>query len=62
MKKVRVIYFAQLREDRGQNVEELETESALTKDLYGELAARHGFSLGTDTVRVSVNGDRKSVV
>lgn len=56
MKKIKIIYFAKLREDRGQNTEELQTESAVAADLYRELAARHGFSLGTDAVRVSVNG------
>lgn len=55
MKSIHVRYFAVLREQRGLSEEHLDTDAASPRDLYTELAARHGFSLGADRLRVVVN-------
>jgi molybdopterin synthase sulfur carrier subunit len=55
--KVTVQYFALLREQRGLNQEALETAAATPAALYGELSARHNFTLPADRVRAAVNGE-----
>jgi molybdopterin converting factor subunit 1 len=54
---VRVQYFATLREEAGQSEEALQTEAATVAGLYEELAARHGFSVPAEDLRVAVNDD-----
>ena len=54
---VRVRYFATLREEAGQSEEALQTEAATVAGLYEELAARHGFSVPAEDLRVAVNDD-----
>ena len=56
MKSIQVLYFAVLREQRGQSEERVVTNAATPRDLYAELSARHGFSLGANRLRVVVNG------
>jgi sulfur-carrier protein len=53
--KLRVKYFALLREQRGQEEETLETLAATPKALYEELCAHHGFSLPVTKLMVAVN-------
>ncbi len=48
-------YFAILREQRGMGTETLDTAAATPLELYRELAARHGFTLPPDCLRVAVN-------
>lgn len=55
--KVRLIYFASLRDAAGREREEIETEAADLGALYDALRARHGFALPRERVRVAVNGD-----
>jgi len=55
--KVRLQYFASLRERRGLAREEIATGAATPADLYAELSARHGFALPAARVRVAVNGE-----
>ena len=55
--KVRLQYFASLRERRGLAREEVVTGAATPAALYAELSSRHGFALPPDRVRVAVNGD-----
>jgi len=52
---VRLKYFAILREQRGLEDETLETAAVTARDLYREVAARHGFTLAEDRVGVAVN-------
>ena len=52
---VRLKYFAILREQRGLEGETLETTAATARELYRELAARHGFTLAEDRVGVAIN-------
>jgi molybdopterin synthase sulfur carrier subunit len=55
--KVRLQYFASLRERRGLSREEITTAAATPAGLYAELSARHGFALPAERVRVAVNGE-----
>ncbi len=55
--KLTIQYFALLREQRGCTQETLETAAATPEALYGELRARHGFTLPADRVRAAVNGE-----
>ncbi|HUG12285.1 MAG TPA: MoaD/ThiS family protein [Opitutaceae bacterium] len=55
--KLRLQYFAFLRERRGLSQEELVTSAATPAGLYAELSERHGFTLPAERVRVAVNGE-----
>lgn len=55
-KRVRIVYFAILREQRGASAEMLCTDAADASALYEELRARHGFSLPATSVRAAING------
>ena len=57
MKTVRVQYFALLREQRGLSQETLTTAATDTAALYGELRARHGFTLPLERLRAAINGE-----
>ena len=57
MKRLRVQYFAILREQRGLNEEALLTGAATAGQLYDELRALHGFSLPRDRLRAAVNDE-----
>lgn len=57
MKSVYVHYFAILREQRGLAQEKIETEAETAAELYGQLRARHGFTLAEDRLRVAVNDE-----
>jgi molybdopterin converting factor subunit 1 len=54
---VRLEYFALLREQRGVGAETIETAAATARDLYRELAAAHGFTLGAERVKVAINNE-----
>ena len=55
--KLRVQYFALMREQAGRSEETIETAAATAADLYGELAARHAFTLKAEQLKVAVNGE-----
>lgn len=55
MTTVTVRYFAQLREQAGVGAEQMATAAASVRELYAEVAARHGFSLPVDALKVAVN-------
>jgi molybdopterin converting factor subunit 1 len=57
MKTVHVQYFALLREQRGVAREDITTSAATPAELYAELQARHGFTLGAGQLRVAVGGE-----
>ena len=48
-------YFALLRDQRGQAEERLQTDAPTPRALYGELRARHGFTLAPEQLRVAIN-------
>ena len=54
---VRLEYFALLREQRGVAAETIDTGAATARDLYQELAAAYGFTLGVERVRVAINNE-----
>ncbi|WP_201315722.1 MoaD/ThiS family protein [Dyella sp. EPa41] len=55
MTVVNLQYYAQLREQAGASSEQVRTAATSLQELYEELRARHGFSLGPDTLKVAVN-------
>jgi len=57
MKRVAVQYFAVLREQADRSEESVETSADTLRALYDELAARHGFKLAPEVVKVAVNDD-----
>ena len=57
MKTVTVQYFALLREQAGCSEERVNTGAANPGELFAELRARRGFSLGRDVLKVAVNDD-----
>ena len=54
-KTVAVQYFAILREERGLAMEEIATNAETAGELFEELRARHGFTLGAGSFRVAIN-------
>lgn len=56
-RKLRLQYFASLRERRGLSREELVTSATTPARVYDELAARYGFGLPLSKLRVAVNGE-----
>lgn len=57
MIRVRLRYYALLREQAGLGEELVETAAGDAARLYDELAARHGFKLGREQLRVAVNSE-----
>jgi molybdopterin-guanine dinucleotide biosynthesis protein A len=55
--RLRVQYFALMREQAGRSEETLETGAATPAELYGELAVRHGFTLAPSQLKVAVNSE-----
>jgi molybdenum cofactor guanylyltransferase len=54
-KKIRVQYFALLREQAGRSDESITTTAHTPRDLYEELRKRYPFSLAPEMLRVAVN-------
>jgi molybdenum cofactor guanylyltransferase len=55
--QLKIQYYALLREQAGRSEEILETSAATPADLYTELAARHGFTLSREQLKVAVNSE-----
>jgi molybdenum cofactor guanylyltransferase len=55
--RLRVQYFALMREQAGRSEETIETAAATPADLYAELAGRHGFTLARRQLKVAVNSE-----
>ena len=55
MPRVSLRYYALFRERAGCQAETLVTAARTPADLYGELAARHGFALPQSQLKVAVN-------
>lgn len=53
--KLRIGYYALLREARGLSEEQVETTAQTTGALYAELAGKHGFTLRGTQLKVAVN-------
>jgi len=54
-RELKVQYFALLREQAGRRDEAVVTRAATPRELFTELSARHGFTLGTEHLKVAVN-------
>jgi molybdopterin converting factor subunit 1 len=55
--KLKVQYFALMREQAGRSEELLESAAATPAELYAELKARYGFTLPPEQLRVAVNSE-----
>jgi molybdopterin-guanine dinucleotide biosynthesis protein A len=55
--RLRIQYFALLREQAGRSEEFVETHAATAAALYGELTARHRFTLAREQLKVAVNSE-----
>lgn len=56
-RRVRVQYYALLREQSGRSEEALETVARTPLELYAELRARYPFTLAPDLLRVAINAE-----
>lgn len=56
-KRIRVQYYALLREEAGKSEEALATRAATPRELYEELQARYPFSLAAPMLKVAVNDE-----
>jgi molybdopterin synthase sulfur carrier subunit len=54
--KLHLRYFASLGDAAGMAEETFESTAAAPRALYAEVAARHGFRLAIEKLRVAVNG------
>jgi molybdopterin synthase sulfur carrier subunit len=55
--KLRLRYFASLRDAAGIDAEEVDVVDADAASLYESIAARHGFVLPRTRIRLAVNGE-----
>ena len=55
--QLKIQYYALMREQAGRSEETLETAAATPADLYSELAARYGFTLSREQLKVAVNSE-----
>jgi molybdenum cofactor guanylyltransferase len=56
-RRLKVRYFAVLREQAGRSSEELETQATTPRELYEELRHRRGLTLAPEFLRVAVNDE-----
>ena len=55
--RLKVQYYALMREQAGRSEEWVETPAPTPAELYEELAARHGFTLAREHLKVAVNSE-----
>ena len=55
--KVRVQYFALLREQAGRSEEQVATEATTPAQLYTQLQGRHPFTLQREQLKVAINAE-----
>lgn len=56
-RRIKVQYYALLREQAGRREENLETAAGTPRELYEELKTRYPFSLAPEMLRVAVNAE-----
>jgi molybdopterin-guanine dinucleotide biosynthesis protein A len=56
-RRLRVRYFALLREQAGRSSEELDSPAGTPQELYEELVRRHGLSVAAQFLRVAINDE-----
>ena len=55
--RLKIQYYALMREQAGRSEETLETSAATPADLYSELVARYGFTLPREQLKVAINSE-----
>jgi molybdopterin converting factor subunit 1 len=55
--RLKIQYYALMREQAGRSEESVDTDAATPAALYAELAARHPFTLGHGQLKVAINGE-----
>jgi len=55
--RLKVQYYALMREQAGRSEESLDSAAATPAKLYEELAALYGFTLAREQLKVAVNGE-----
>ena len=55
VRRVKVCYFAVLRELRGISEESLDTSAETVEQLYDELVVTHNFTLNKEMIKVAIN-------
>ena len=55
--KIRLRYFASLRDAAGTDVEDIEVAQGDAVQIYAAAALRHRFALARERIRLAVNGD-----
>lgn len=53
----RLLYFASLRDRTGCDSETFTSNATAPRDLYAQVAQRHGITLSAERVRVAINGE-----
>ena len=56
-KRLKIQYYALMREQAGRSEETVETSSLTPAELYLELTARYGFTLSREQLKVAVNSE-----
>ena len=56
MTRLKLLYFASLRDAAGVAAEDVDTDAPDLAALYDGLRARHGFTLPRERLRVAVDG------
>lgn len=56
-RKIRVQYYALLREQAGRSDEAVSTQARTPRELYDELRSRYSFTLPAEMLRVAVNAE-----
>ena len=57
MTRLKIQYYALMREQAGRSEEWLETGAATAAAVYEELSARHRFTLARAQLKVAINGE-----
>ncbi len=55
--KIRIKYFALLKDTTNCPSEEVETKSKTVKELYGEINDRYQFPISSDLIRFAINDE-----
>jgi molybdopterin converting factor subunit 1 len=55
--QLKIQYYALMREQAGRSEETIDSLAATPADLYRELAARYGFTLAPEQLKVAVNSE-----
>jgi molybdopterin synthase sulfur carrier subunit len=55
--KVRILYFASLRDAADRDHEDVATAGRDARALYEQVRQRHGFTMPAERLRVAVNGE-----